>query len=193
MACDYAEISADELLSVCGDCGNSRAWEELVRRFHPLVVAVVMRTTRRYVMNAAALCDDLAQEVYLKLSAHNGRVLRGFVPQHVNAAYSFIKVLTANTVHDHFKGKGKVRRHLPLPETLQHGHDLNLRLLQRDIDGLMSRRTRQPERRIFWLYYHQGLNAKEIATLPDSKLGLKGVESLLRRLKLLIRAELAGG
>jgi DNA-directed RNA polymerase specialized sigma24 family protein len=42
----------------------------------------------------------------------------------------------------------------------------------------------------FWLYYRSGLSAKEISTIPDMHLTVKGVESLLLRAIRLLRREL---
>jgi len=51
--------------------------------------------------------------------------------------------------------------------------------------------TLQRDRTIFWLYYRQGLTAKEIGALPSIGLSLKGVESTLHRLTQLVREHLA--
>jgi RNA polymerase sigma-70 factor, ECF subfamily len=103
-------MTAEELLALCVDGGNVRAWEEFLRRFHPLVVATARRTARRYTPVAHDLCDDLAQDVYLKLNADGARLLREFVPRHAGAAFGYLSVLTANVVHDYFKRKGRARR-----------------------------------------------------------------------------------
>jgi len=50
--------------------------------------------------------------------------------------------------------------------------------------------TEERDRTIFWLYYRQGLTAKEIVELPSIGLSLKGVESTLHRLTQLVRAQL---
>src|SRR3954454_5988569 len=52
--------------------------------------------------------------------------------------------------------------------------------------------TRDRDRKIFWLYYREGLTAKEIAGLPQISLTLKGVESTLYRLIQLVRTHLTG-
>jgi RNA polymerase sigma-70 factor (ECF subfamily) len=73
--------------------------------------------------------------------------------------------------------------------------ELEREILLREIDGILKTLSHEPnferDHAIFWLYYSQGLTAKEIAALPDIKLGVKGVESVLlrltRRLKVALR------
>jgi RNA polymerase sigma-70 factor, ECF subfamily len=50
--------------------------------------------------------------------------------------------------------------------------------------------TKDRDRTIFWLYYRQGMTAKEITGLPGIGLSLKGVESALHRLVKLVRDHL---
>lgn len=45
---------------------------------------------------------------------------------------------------------------------------------------------------IFWLYFRQGMSAKEIASLPTIGLGAKGVGSVIERLKHAIREQIVG-
>ena len=40
---------------------------------------------------------------------------------------------------------------------------------------------------IFWLYFRQGMSTREIASLPSVGLGIKGVGSVIERLKAYIR------
>ena len=42
---------------------------------------------------------------------------------------------------------------------------------------------------IFWLYYQQGMSAKDIAALPTMGLSAKGVESAIFRLTRLVREQ----
>ena len=48
------------------------------------------------------------------------------------------------------------------------------------------------DRMIFWLYFRQGMSAKEIAFLPTIGLGTKGVGSVIERLKHGIREQILG-
>ncbi len=187
-----SQLTAEELLALCADNGNTAAWEEFLRRFHSLVISTVRRIARRYTAGYADLCNDLAQEVYLKFSRDGGNMLRRFRPMHAGAAFGFVRVVAANLTHDYFKKKGAVRNETELPVELAAGDELEWRLLNRDVDDFLRRHARGIERQIFWLYYRHGMSAREIATLPGVGLTVKGVESVILRLGARIRAELAG-
>lgn len=170
-----------------------------------------MRTARRWGERSPVVLDDLVQETYLKLCADNFRVLRKFESCKPGAIYGYIKVVTANVVHDHFKGAraakrgagedaddigieglcaGSVSSQAPLSEQAS----IERTILLQQIDQLLYKSI-PPEdlsrsRLIFWLYYRSGLSASAIASLPDMHLTTKGVESALLRLTRLVKAAL---
>lgn len=192
LAPDYSQVTGEELLGLCADGGNVRAWEEFLRRFHPLIISVVIRTARRHTKAYAELVEDLAQDVYLKLNAADARLLREFEHRHEGSAYGYIKVITANLVHDHFRHANPIPPH-ELPADLHAEEDPDWQILIGEIDTLLRQHAGEMEVYIFWLYYRQGLTAKEIAALPGVALSLSGVESLLLRLAKLARQKLAEG
>ena len=183
------EDSPEALLRACADLGDVRAWESFIGRFNPFIVATVVRTMRRYGLDRAGLRDDLVQDVYLKFSANRAKVLREFQPLYPGAVFGYIRVIAANVVHDHFKSRhGKHSDQSPLPLDLEGPNETEWRTLLREIDDLLK----QPpvtarDRQIFWLYYRQGMSAKEIAALAIFSLGLKGVESAITRLNRIVR------
>ena len=181
--------SPEALLAECADLRDAQAWERFIAMFNPLIVATVVRTIRRYGFDGAGLCDDLAQEVYLKLSANRARVLREFKPRYPGAVFGYLRVIAANVVHDHFKSKlGKHPEQSALPKDLAGKDDVEWRLLIRDIDDLLKKPpASERDRQIFWLYYRQGLSAKQIAAISSLHLTIKGVESVIVRLNQLVR------
>jgi RNA polymerase sigma-70 factor (ECF subfamily) len=205
---DYSALKPDELVLTCLRTGGEPAWQEFVRRFHPLITRVVFRTAGQWGEGSPQVIDDLVQDTYLKLCADRERLLRTFKPDHPDAIYGYIKVFTANLVHDRFKaahsqkrggnalttsidddgGAGLERSAHAAPENLDRS------LLIHEIDGCL--RTLPPgpaaarDRRIFWLYYRVGLSASGIASLPKIGLGTKGVESTLLRLTRYVRERL---
>jgi RNA polymerase sigma-70 factor (ECF subfamily) len=189
------EESPEELLRECADLRQSQAWDRFLRRFNPLIVATVVRTIRRYGFDRAGLSDDLAQEVYLKFSANRAKVLREFKPRYPGAVFGYLRVIAANVVHDHFKSKlGKHTDQSPLPNDVAGKDETEWRLLLRDIDDLLKKPPiSERDRQIFWLYYRQGMSAKEIAALSSLNLTIKGVESVIVRLNQLIRNAFENG
>jgi len=189
------EESPEDLLRECADLRHTQAWERFLRRFNPLIVATVVRTIRRYGFERAGLSDDLAQEVYLKFAANRARVLREFKPRYPGAVFGYLRVIAANVVHDHFKSKfGKHPEQSPLPKELAGKEDAEWRLMLRDIDDLLKQPpVSERDRQIFWLYYRQGMSAKEIAAVSSLNLSIKGVESVIVRLNQLVRKAFENG
>jgi RNA polymerase sigma-70 factor, ECF subfamily len=197
---DYSTMTVEEILHACVQARNTAAWEEFVRRFHRVIAIVALRTAQRWGESSLHVVDDLVQDTYLKLCADNLRLLQTFNPTHEAAFYGYIKVLTANLVHDHFKAARTLRRN-GNSETLASGplaefrhasgqkadinsgehyivlHDINV-CLRTIATGANAER----DRRIFWLYYRVGLSAKAISDLPSIGLATKGVESTLLRM-----------
>ena len=204
---DYSTLSPEDLVLACAQTGDAAAWEEFVRRFQRLIATVALRVARRWGESSPQLVDDLVQETYLKLCADDCRLLRSFQPQHPDAFYGFLKVVTANLVHDHFKATQSAKRGADLlaseglpPEPLADGKQagsetaIERQVFLNQVDECLRRAEAGPDQRrncvIFWLYYRQGLTAAAIAALPSIGLTTKGVESTLLRLTRLIRSEL---
>jgi RNA polymerase sigma-70 factor (ECF subfamily) len=153
----------------------------------------------------------LIQETFLKLCADECRLLRNFRPQHPGAIFGFLKVVTANVVHDHFKAAHAAKRGSGALSAATadfegsnagvfsatsrvDGPEIERALLLQEIDRCLlqgvSPNEVQRSRRIFWLYYRCGLSARAIAALPNIGLTTKGVESTILRLNRLVRTEL---
>jgi hypothetical protein len=54
------------------------------------------------------------------------------------------------------------------------------------VDGCLSGQPRR-DRLVFWLYYRHGLTSQAISSLKFASLSSSGVESLIRRLTLIVR------
>jgi RNA polymerase sigma-70 factor, ECF subfamily len=208
---NYASLPPDELIRICTETAQAAAWEEFIRRFNPLIARVVVRTARRWQEVSPHVLDDLVQETYLKLCAKNCRLLRTFESRQPESIYGYLKVVTANVVHDHFKEVHAAKRGLgatpediddveikaasTLAPSLSNQGSIERGLLLQEIDQQLARSvpiTELPRNRlIFWLYYRSGLSASAIASLPNIGLTTKGVESALLRLTRSIRAAFA--
>jgi RNA polymerase sigma-70 factor (ECF subfamily) len=209
---DYASLQPEELIRICAQTGQTSAWEEFIRRFNPLIARVVVRTARRWGELSPSVLDDLVQETYLKLCAQSCRLLRTFESRQPEAIYGYLKVITANVVHDHFKGARAAKRGsggptediddvgINLASTLQplvsNQASIERAILFQEIDEHLAKLVPIADlprsRLIFWLYYRSGLSASAIASLPNIGLTTKGVESSLLRLTRLIRTAFTG-
>lgn len=209
---DHAALSAEDLVLACTQTGDAAAWEEFIRRFHRLISTVVLRVARRWGKPSPQLIDDLVQDTYLKLCADNCRLLREFKSQHEDAFYGYLKVVTANLVHDHFKathsakhgsGAAEVTDEAILasaadsPSASASARSTERGIQLQEFDAALLRLAQGPhlerDRRVFWLYYRTGLAASAIAALPSIGLSTKGVESTILRLTRLLRQELVEG
>jgi RNA polymerase sigma-70 factor (ECF subfamily) len=204
---NYRSLTPDGLIVACLENRDDAAWVEFVRRFHALIAAVALRTARAWGEPSSALLDDLVQETYLKLCADECRLLKNFRAHHPGAIFGFLKIVTANVVHDHFKsshatkrGGGNIDANIDEHEARSTPHidrpgngpsTIEQFVLLQQIDRCLARCVSPSElprsRRIFWLYYRSGLSARAIASLPEINLTTKGVESTLFRLNRLVR------
>jgi RNA polymerase sigma-70 factor (ECF subfamily) len=207
---DYSSLSPQALVLACADTGDELAWQEFIRRFHRLIAAVVLRTAHRWGEMSPQIVDELIQETYLKFCADKCRLLRSFHSTQDDAIYGYVKVVTANLVHDHFKASRAEKRGgsvvtapidvdpqarcvwNPEPSTADVERKVLIQQVAACLDKVTSGPNAERDRRVFWLYYRTGLSASAIAALPATGLATKGVESTLLRLTRLVRQRLAG-
>src|SRR5262245_40215761 len=209
---DWASLSAEDLVRKCIESGEAAAWDEFMRRFHPHIARVVLRVARRWGVSSPQLIDEWVQETYLKLCADNFSVLRKFKSQHEDAFYGYLKVVTANCVHDICKAAHSAKRDFGAPQ-VEHDPEImatadsskapaaaqiiERQILLQEFDALLGKLAQGPnlerDRRVFWLYYRTGLTASAIAILPSIGLTTKGVESTIFRLTRLLRDEMTEG
>src|SRR5438093_5689517 len=107
------ETPAADLLRECGEKLTDRAlWEKFQERFQGLIFLYLMRTLRlrRIQDDVADLVPDLAQEVYLRLVQHDGRILRAFRGTTEFSVMAFLARISASVVHDHQRAAATEKR-----------------------------------------------------------------------------------
>jgi RNA polymerase sigma-70 factor (ECF subfamily) len=200
----FAQLSPEAIIEMCVN-GDVAAWEEFMSRYHRLIAGVVFRTTQKWGEASSLTMDDLIQDTYLKLCADDYRLLRAYDPKHPDAIYGYLKVITANGVHDRFKalhsekrGGDQIVENLTTLENRSGAgevfgsqdameREILLREIGAHLKASLSGDTADRDRTIFWLYYRQGLTTKAIASLPAIGLTIKGVESTLMRMTKMVR------
>ncbi|MGD0162324.1 MAG: sigma-70 family RNA polymerase sigma factor [Candidatus Sulfotelmatobacter sp.] len=203
-------MSLDELIQACAEGNDPAAWEEFIRRFHPLIASVVRRTARRWGNDSPELVDDLIQEAFLKIYGGRRRVLSGFKPHHPEAFSGFLAVITANLVNDYFRTRHSQKHGSGQPEgsiddspavadaaatnrPAEHVfRNLQIGEVERALSSCVGGAEPERDLTIFWLYYKEGVSAAAIARLPSILLNVKGVESVIHRLTRCVRERLCG-
>jgi RNA polymerase sigma-70 factor (ECF subfamily) len=200
-------MPAEELIRVCAKLNDGAAWDEFVSRFHRAISLSIIRIAYQWGYPPQQVVDDLVQETYLKLCADRCRLLLEFVVRHPEAVSGYVKTIAVNVAHDYFKalhsqkrGSGEISQIAedgdPKADTSKPGgHEaLEREVLLNQINQCLESCSRGPDHdrdcTIFWLYYQQGMSAKDIAALPAIGLSAKGVESAIFRLTRLVREQL---
>ena len=201
-------MTLEALIRACANGGDATAWAEFVQRFQGFIAAVALQTARKWGASSADLIDDLVQESYLKLCADRQQMLGAFREQHADSFYAYLKVITANTVHDHFRVLHSKKRGLQLTDELiddSRAHlepgrsgtleNIERQILLKEVDAVLQSSLPEDDqlrdRQVFWLYFRQGMTAQAIADVAAFSLSVKGVESLLHRLTRLVREQLS--
>jgi RNA polymerase sigma-70 factor, ECF subfamily len=204
---EYSDLPPIQLVRECAGSHDPELWKEFIRRFQPVIAAAVLRATRPFGDPPRQLLDDLIQDTYLKLCENDSRMLRSFRPQGENSIYGYLKVVAANIVRDHFKSELAEKRGAGRIDAIEEPFQIDPKTKGTDgetpihrgvqlqeIDKALRQVTAGKDQRrkctIFWLRHLQGLTASEIAALPSIGLSTEGVESVLLRLTVLVRAQI---
>lgn len=207
---NYAALSSNDLLGECAGSGTSRAWEEFIRRFNPVISRSVLRVAMRYGAPDKAQIDDLVQESYLKICANDCKLLKTFTLREPPSIFAFLKVVASNVALDYFKSRNAEKRKtetesVMLEDTVVPSgaekfqsslspteQAVLINQIDRRLIAVLPASDLKRARTVFWLYYRVGFTASAIASLPGLGLTTKGVESLLRRTTGLVREALMG-
>jgi DNA-directed RNA polymerase specialized sigma24 family protein len=205
----YSSLSLTEVVCLCGESGDDDAWEEFVSRVGQPISLTIMRTASLWGEPSRFLVEDLVQLTYVKLWEDGCGLLRDFALQHPEAVLGYLKRMAANVTHDHFKhdhsqtsdgNKPHVSTNDIEPETGKEvrgsQESIAFSIFLKEVDEYLkiclTGCDQERDRLIFWLYFRQGMSTKEIACLPNIRLGAKGVGSVIERVKQAIREQILG-
>src|SRR5881409_2629904 len=111
------ETSAADLLRECGEKLTDRAlWIEFQGRFQRRIFLYLMRALRlrRIQDDTCDVVPDLAQEVYLRLVQHDGRVLRSFRGTTEFSVLAFLGRISSSVVQDYQRQLATEKRRAPI-------------------------------------------------------------------------------
>jgi RNA polymerase sigma-70 factor (ECF subfamily) len=186
---EYARATDSQLISSLFQ-DDVAAWQEVVRRYQPLIARTILKTVRRRGDVSPALVEDLVQDVFLKLCGKDFRKLKNLDSHHDQALPGLLTVIAHNVAQDHFRrtaltkrGVGLELNDVPLvPVASTPSSAIDEGVLLKEIGRLLQVFSER-DRTVFWLHYRTGLNAKEISQMPGIGLTVKGTQSLLSRMR----------
>ena len=200
-------MSASDLLRECGERLTDRElWSQFQDRFQGLIFVYVMRALRlsRITEDVGGIVPDLAQEVYLKLVQHDGRVLRSFKGTTEFSVRSFLGKISASVVLDYQRransdkrgapvipidfarsaeSSGKKSADMPEFDVSQMSSILSWIDMERVVEGDPDQKNARRNALIFQLHYLNGFESGEIANFPGFGLSKSGVQAILARLR----------
>jgi RNA polymerase sigma factor (sigma-70 family) len=184
----FREMKNDLLVQECVG-GADGAWIEFIRRSQGIIAESIGRLLRRSQVPSPGLVDDLVQDVYLKLFANQWDLLKR-LGSHTDQAFGgFLQIVATNVAQDYLRS-GVAAKREAVTYVADRPTDVTERAaLLSEIDRILSRIASRRDEEIFWLYYGQGFTAGEIAG-EQEELTIKGVESVLSRLRQAIAQEL---
>jgi DNA-directed RNA polymerase specialized sigma24 family protein len=201
------ETSAAELMRECGERLTDRAlWTKFQERFQGLIFLYLMRALRlrRIHDDAADVVPDLAQEVYIRLVQHDGRILRTFRGTTEFSVMAFLARISSSVVQDHHRRGASEKRSAQIvpmesakaaerggmlsPDSAEFdsnklGSILSWIDVERIVEGDPDRKNARRNALIFKLHYIDGFESGEIAQFPGFELTKAGVDTILTRLR----------
>jgi RNA polymerase sigma factor (sigma-70 family) len=201
------EVSAADLVRECGERLTDRElWRQFQERFQGLIFMYVMRALRLRLIqeDVNGIVPDLAQEVYLKLVQHDGRVLRSFKGTTEFSVRAFLAKISASVVHDYQRSaasdkrsaqvipidyaraaESTGKRSLDAPEfdASQLSSILSWIDMERVVEDDPDHKNARRNALIFQLHYINGFESGEIARFPGFGLTTSGVQAILARLR----------
>jgi RNA polymerase sigma-70 factor, ECF subfamily len=199
----YSQMAIPQLIATCTSESSEGAWSEFILRFQPFIARTIARVVHRFGKVSHELVDDLTQDTFVKLCHTDFRAVKSAVTIHENSFRSFLKVVATHTVQDYFRkslsqrgsGNTELDHVFSAPASSRDASPKPERkVLLEKIDAILKTHAHEPnferDYTIFWLYFRDGLTAKEIADSRGVELSVKGVESTLLRLTRQMRVAL---
>jgi len=175
---------------------ETRAWNELVRRFRSLIFRCVTKVLGRYdSVLSSADADEVYGEVMMTLVRDRMRKLRLYDPRRGTKLSSWIGMISTNVAYDYLRGTAR----RPILDRIDGVPDIEHET-DSPLDGILSGERRahlnamledysDKDRAFVSLYYAQGLDAEEVA--EEMKISVKTVYSKKHKLLARLQSTLA--
>jgi DNA-directed RNA polymerase specialized sigma24 family protein len=193
---DYSSLSLKDLVCMCGDSNDSRAWDELLSRLErPITLSIIHTLYRKRGEALRTTVEDLRQDVYFKLLSDRLQALRDFAELQPALILAYVKKMAINKALDWIKYDDR-RPVDPIIDTdpPSPGPHPDRGVLLGEVQAYLREcaagRDQQRDMLIFNCFNLIDLSAQEIAELPSIHLTESGVESALRRLMKCVREKM---
>lgn len=150
---------------------DDAAWQELVRRFRPLIYRCLTKVTGRFSpILSSADSDEIYAEVLMNLLRDDMRKLRAYNPQRGTKLGSWIGMIAINTAHDYLRASNR----RPLLDKVDGSPDPHEECDRSPLDLLMEKERwshlngilsdfSDKDRTFMALYYGEGLEPEVVA------------------------------
>jgi RNA polymerase sigma-70 factor, ECF subfamily len=168
---------------------DARGWNELVRRFRPLIYRCITKVTLKYspTLGSADL-DEIYADVMMQLVRDDMHKLRIYNPTRGTKLGSWIGMISVNAAYDYLRSAGR-RPVLDKVDGVLDPHEECDRtpldqLIEKErwdhLNGLLADFT-DKDRTFVELYYQKGMEADEIAA--EMQISLKTVYSKKHKIR----------
>jgi len=188
VARDPSEWTDRDLLK-CVLRNDARGWNELVRRYRPLIYRCITKVTLKYAPTLSnADLDEIFADVMMQLVRDDMHKLRIYNPARGTKLGSWIGMISVNAAYDFLRSAGR----LPLLDKIDGTVDPHEecdrtpldQLIEKErwehLNGLLAEFT-DKDRTFVELYYQKGMEADEIAA--EMQISLKTVYSKKHKIR----------
>lgn len=195
-------LSSADLLRECGQrLTDPVLWKEFQARFHKTILTSITRVMwSRFRTDCLEEACDVAQDVYIRLLADKGRLLRSFKGETDLSVKSFLARVTVNIVSDHYRLQRADKRQpadiISIEHARQQGRDLAGEGAELDVASILAwidverlmdsesdRRNAARNVLIFKLHYVDGFPVSEIAEFPAFGLKESAIHLVLQNMR----------
>ena len=187
-------------MKLCLKSGSPPDTEAFVHVTQSIIETAIGRALRQWNVFGSGIAEDLVQEVYVILCEGGYAVLRRFLSDRPEALVAYLKTIAASVAVDHLRtistqkrGQGRTAESIDDVQNLVSAADseesLQRGILLEQVDNCLKSNGEVAgrDRRIFWMYYRQGLSSRAISGFAAVGLTQKGVESAIHRMIRVVR------
>jgi RNA polymerase sigma-70 factor (ECF subfamily) len=168
---------------------DSRGWNELVRRYRPLIYRCITKVTLKYAPRLSnADLDEIYADVMMQLVREDMHKLRIYNPARGTKLGSWIGMISVNAAYDFLRGVGR----RPLLDKIDGTLDPHEECDRTPLDQLIEKERWEhlnelladftdKDRTFVELYYQRGMEADEIAV--EMQISLKTVYSKKHKIR----------